>query len=93
MRQIFFQNQNETNYKYSQAMSDVAKHDSKQKRKSHYCEQTWIDFMIFWDLISVNYFLENLCKLIGLHQSRRFFIKNIVVQRGNFQPMKFFGLF
>ena len=52
-------------------MSDVSKHHSKQKWESNASEKSGIYLLIYWDSVSINNFLEQICKFIQEKKSWR----------------------
>ena len=52
-------------------MSDVSKHHSKQKWESNASEKSGIYLLIYWDSVSINNFLEQVCKFIQEKKSWR----------------------
>lgn len=45
-------------------MSDIAKHDAKHEGEEHAGKEGGIDFLVAWDAISVDNFLEGPRKII-----------------------------
>lgn len=51
-------------------MSNITKHDTKQEWESYHCENSWVDFLVHGNTISVNDFLEDIRELVCLDVSR-----------------------
>jgi hypothetical protein len=47
-------------------VSHITKHDSEKERESNTSKNSWVDFLVHGDTISVHNFLESPCELIGL---------------------------
>ena len=67
-------------------MADVSKHHSKQKWESNASEKSGIYLLIYWDSVSINNFLEQVCKFIQEKKSWRLEINLIYL----FQPKNLF---
>ena len=50
-------------------MHDISKHNSEEEWESHRGEDSWVDFLILRDTVSVNDHLEGHGKLVSLNQS------------------------